>query len=159
MPQFYESAPGIYNSALVTPVVSAAAYAAGNVVGTLLTFTGIARDAATGGLIQSVTAAFASGVVPSLDVIFFSASPTNSTFTNNAALAINAADRGLVEGVAHLSDSTLLGASAPSLVQAQNLALAFAGLTAGTLYAVVVARSAVTLTSTSDLVLSVSVVQ
>ena len=159
MPTFYESAPGIYVSASVTPTVSAAAYSAGNVVGSLLTFTEIERDTLTGGLIQSVTATFASGVVPTLDVIFFSATPSNSTFTDKAALAVNALDLSLVIGVAHLTDPTLLGASSPSVVQAQNLGIVSGALTNGTLYAVVVTRSAVTLGSTSDMILSVRVVQ
>jgi hypothetical protein len=160
MPTFYESAPGIYVSASVTPTVTAAAYSAGNVVGPLLIFSGIVRNTSTGGLIQFATAAFASGVVPTMDVVFFNASPSNSTFTDKAALAVNALDLSKVIGVAHLNDPTLLGASSPSFVQGTNLPIAFGSLgSTGTLYAVAVMRSAVTLGSTSDMILSVQVVQ
>lgn len=139
----------------VTPTVQAAAYAAGNVIGGLLTLTGAARAGAGSGLIQSVAASFKSGVAPtSLDVVFFSANPSGSTLTDKTAIAVVAADIAKVIGVAHLTDTTLLGASAPSLLQAQLQTMPF--FIAGTaLFAAVVTRSAITLTSTTDMTLSV----
>lgn len=143
---------------VVTPTVQAAAYASGNVIGGLLTLNGASRNAAFGGLIQSATAAFVSGVTPALDLVLFNANPSGSTITDKTALAVATADVGKVVGVVHLTDTTLLGASAPSVVQ--GLAQAMPYMTVGTaLYACVVARGAATLTSTSDMTLTVNLLQ
>lgn len=151
-------AGGYTGASQVTPTVQAAAYAVGNVIGGLLTLTGAAR-AVGSGLIQQVMATFVSGVVPSLDIIFFNASPTGSTVTDKTALAVATADLGKVVGVVHASDGTLLGATLPSIVQATQQALAF-NLPSGTsLFAAVVTRTAITLTSTADMILTTRILQ
>jgi len=153
------SAGGFTALIQATPAVQAAAYAAGQNVGNLITLTGSSRIAAGSGLLQAITAAFASGVVPVLDVILFSANPTASNTADRTAVAIAAADNAKVLGVVHMNDATLLGVAAPSLVQGQQQAMPFK-LAAGTaLFASVVTRSAITLTSTTDMVLSAFVLQ
>jgi hypothetical protein len=150
---------GYTTSQQSTPTVQAASYSAGNCVGALISLTTAARVAAGSGLIQSVTATFSSGVLPSLDVIFFNANPSGSTTTDKTAVAIATADLGKVVGVAHLTDTTLLGASSPSVIQSQQQAIPFVLPSGQTLYAAVVTRTAITLTSTSDMILTVRILQ
>lgn len=153
------SAGGFTATVQVVPTVQAAAYAAGNCVGGLITLANAARAAAGSGLVQAITAAFVSGVVPSLDVILFNASPSGSTTTDKIAIAIATADLAKVVGVIHLNDNTLLGASAPSFIQGEQQAMPFK-LPAGTsLFAAVVTRSVFTLTSTADMTISANLLQ
>jgi len=142
-----------------TPAVQAAAYAPSQSVGGLITLTGSARIAGGSGLVQAVTAAFTSGSQPFLDVILFNANPTASTLTDRSMVAIAAADAAKVVGVVQLTTAILLGATAPSFVQGELLAMPFK-LPAGTaLYACVVTRTAITPTGTADMILSVNVLQ
>src|SRR5690349_8581215 len=80
----------------VVPTVQAAAYSSGNVIGGLLTFAGAARVAAGSGIIQTAMVSFTSGVQPSLDFVFFNASPTGSTITDKTAIAVANADVGKI---------------------------------------------------------------
>ena len=142
-----------------TPAVQAAAYAPSQSVGGLITLTGSARIAGGSGLVQAVTAAFLSGSQPFLDVILFNANPTASAIADRSLVAIVAADTAKVVGVVQLTTAILLGATAPSFVQGELLAMPFK-LPAGTaLYACVVTRTAITPTGTADMILSVNVLQ
>lgn len=142
-----------------TPTVQAAAYAAGAVIGGLITLTTATRLAGGGGLIQSVAASFTSGVLPNIDVIYFNASPTGSTVTDRVAVAIVAADMAKIIGIAHLTDATLVGAVAPSYVQSGQNAMPFGIASGNAIYAAVVTRTAITLTSTTDMILSTRILQ
>jgi hypothetical protein len=140
----------------VTPVVSTTAYATGDVIGSKLTLANAARIAGGAGIIQSVTLHCKSAQTGAVDLLLFAADPSASTFTDNGALAVNAADFDKLIGVVHITDWTSLGA-AISIAQAQAIGMPF-DLPAGTsLYAVMVARSTPTLASTSDLKLVVNV--
>jgi hypothetical protein len=139
-----------------TPAVTAAAYAAGNVVGGLLTFAGAARTAAGSGLVQAASVISKSAQTAILDLLIFSANPAASTFTDKAALSVAAGDLDKLVGVIHLTDWTSLGT--PAIVQAVSAGLPFK-LAAGTaLYGVLVARAAMTLTSTTDLAPSLRII-
>ncbi|WP_313534387.1 hypothetical protein [Sphingomonas sp.] len=139
-----------------TPVVTTTAYASGNVVGSLLTFTNAARAAAGSGLIQAASVLSKSAQTAALDLLIFSANPSASTFTDKAAVTINAADTDKLVGVIHLTDWSALGTA--SIAQAVAAGLPFK-LAAGTaLYGVLVARAAMTLASTSDLTPSLRII-
>jgi hypothetical protein len=153
------SVGGVSSTSQVTPAVQAASYASGASIGGLLSFTNAARAAAGSGLIQACTASFASGVQPTMDVVFFNATPSGSTVTDKTAVSVATADLSKVIGVIHLSDFTLLGISAPSFGQAQQQSLPFTLPSGTTVYAVVIARSAITLTSTSDMTASIRILQ
>jgi len=140
-----------------SPTVSASpAYSTGDVIGTKLTFAAAVLAAGGSGLVQSVNIDSKSAQTGAMDLILFNADPSSSTFTDNAALAVNAADFDKVLGVVHVTDWTNLGT--PSFAQAQNLALPFT-LAATSLFGVLVARSTPTLGSTSDLTISVNVIR
>lgn len=142
-----------------SPTVTAGAYATGAVVGGLISFSGAARINSGSGLIQSALVTVKTALTAPFDVFFFDTNPTNSTFTDNVALAVNVADLPFLCGIAHCTD--LVPAGTPQVLQALNLAIPFKlSAAATTLYAVIVMRgSGETLASTSAIQLSVIIVQ
>jgi len=145
-----------YPQVQVTPTVQAAAYAVGACIGGLLTFQNAVSSAGGAGIVQGASVTFASGVVPSMDLILLLAAPTGGTITDRVALAILPADLGKVVGVLHLTDTTLLGATSPSIVQATTAVMPIEVPAGYGLYGVLVARTAVTLGSTTDIIVSIS---
>ncbi|RSV41528.1 hypothetical protein CA234_09680 [Sphingomonas sp. ABOLE] len=138
------------------PTVSASAYAAGQVIGTKFTLPNAARVAAGAGLIQAASLLSKTATTAAIDMIIFSADPTASTLTDKTAPTIAAADIDKIVGVIHLTDWSALGAAA----LAQNLAVGLPfRLPAGTsLYAVLIARAAITPGSTADLLPAVRII-
>lgn len=146
-------------SIYVTPTVQAASYAAGTVIGGLLTFANATRTGSLAGLVQEAKATFASGIQPSLDLLLLNANPGSSTITDKTALSIAGADLGKVLGIIHLTDVSALGT--PSLVQALQQAFEFVLASGTSLYGCIVQRTAagVTLGSTTDMIVSVAIIQ
>lgn len=140
-----------------TPTVTAGAYTTGMVVGGKLSLSSAARFAAGSGIIQTVTVSKKTALTAPYDVYFFHTDPTNSTFTDNAALALNVVDIPYLAGVVHCTD--LVDNGTPKTLQAHNVALPFKLATGTTLFAVAVIRGAETLASTSALIINVSVLQ
>ena len=139
----------VLTAAAGAPAVTTVAYAAGNVIGDKLTFTGAARVAGAAGLVRAATLHSKSVQTGAIDLIVFSADPTGSTTTDHAALVIGAADVAKLVGVIHLTDWSALGAA--SIAQAVNVGLPFKPQAGTSIFGVLVARAAITLTSTSDL--------
>lgn len=79
----------IWGRSDVTPVVQAAAYASGNSIGGLVSFT-LPRVAS--GFLQSLAVQFIGGATTQLNAYCFDANPTGSTFTDKGAFTIVAAD-------------------------------------------------------------------
>ena len=145
-----------YPQSQVTPTVQAAAYAAGASIGGLLVFQNATQTSSGSSIVQGASVTFASGVTPALDLVLFSAAPAGGTITDRVVVAIAAADLRLVVGVLHLTDTTLLGAAAPSVVQATAAVMPCTLATGTSLYGVLIARAAVTLGSTSDAIVSLN---
>jgi len=138
------------------PAVTVGTYATGNVVGGLLTFAGAARVAGLDGLVQQVVVFCKTAQTTAFDLIMFHTNPAASTFTDKTALAVNVADFDKIIGVAHITDWTNLGGA--SVAQALNLAMPYkiaGGST--TAYGVLVARSAPTFASISDIEIALKV--
>jgi hypothetical protein len=145
--------------AVITPTVTvdAALYATGDNMGGKLTLTGMTRIAAGSGLIQSVVITSKTLATFTADVIFFNADPSASTFTTNVAQALDDADLPKVIGVAQCT--TVIALTDCSIHQATNLALPFK-LPSGTSgYAAIVVRGAPTPAATTDLTISIRVLQ
>jgi hypothetical protein len=140
-----------------SPTVTAAAYAAGNVVGGLLTLTGAVGGTATTALLHKVNLMCKSSQSSQFDVLIFHTNPTNSTFTDKTALAVNVLDFDKIGAVVHVTDWTNLGT--PSIGLATNLAISVKGLASQTIYAVIVARGTPTFASTSDITASFTFIQ
>jgi len=138
-----------------TPTVSTSpAYSSGDCIGGKLTFMPVVLAANHDATIQAVTLNCKSAQTGAIDLILFNADPSASTFTDNAALAINAADFDKVIGVINITKWTNLGT--PSVGESNNLAFPVE-LPTTAAYGVLVARSTPTLASTSDLTVKLRV--
>ncbi|MBY0408380.1 MAG: hypothetical protein K2Q01_11880 [Rickettsiales bacterium] len=144
-------------SLTLTPTVTAGAYTTGMVAGGKLSLSGAVRVSGGAGMIQSVSVSKKTALTAPYDVYFFHTDPTNSTFTDNAALALNVADLPFLIGVARCTD--LVDNGTPKTLQAVNVALPFKLSSGTTLFAVAVIRGAETYASTSALVVNVSIIQ
>lgn len=141
----------------ITPTVTAGAYTTGMVVGGKLSLTNAVRASGGSGIIQAANVFKKTALTAAFDVIFFNADPSNSTFTDNASLAVNVADLDKIIGV--ISCGTLVSLGTPQLLQGQNAGLPFKLATGTTLYAVAVIRGAETYASTSAVILSADIIQ
>ncbi len=131
----------------VTPVVSASPdYAIADVLGAKMTFSDVAARPNAGMVLHSITMTcdvdIPAGV--EVDVLIFDTDPTNSTFTDNGALAVNVADLHFLVGVAQLTTRIDLGT--PACLVGTGLNIAFETTDAsGDVFAVAVVRAAATL--------------
>lgn len=80
----------------VTPTITAATYTAGFVLGGKLTF---AVGNVASGILQSISVTAKTIQTTALKVYVFDSNPTNSTWTDHAAPAINAADAPFLRGM------------------------------------------------------------
>ena len=144
-----------YPQSQVTPVVQAAAYALGTSIGGLLTFQNACEEPAGSALVQGASVTFTSGIVPSLDLLLLSETPTSGTIVDRTVVTIANVDLPKVIGVLQLADATLLGAAAPSVVQATAAVMPFRLPRGTSLYGVLIVRTAVTL-ALSDCVVSLN---
>ncbi len=142
-----------------SPVVSAApAYSTGDCMGGLMTLTG----APLCGTIQDVTINCKSAQTFAADLIFYRGNPSATTFTDNAAMALNAADWDKV--LFHASITAWSSLGTPSVATAINLGLAYTLAGAlptsdqSILFANLIVRGTPTLGSTSDIQVVVRVV-
>jgi hypothetical protein len=145
--------------AVITPTVTVDAniYASGDNFGGKLTLTGMTRIAAGSGMIQSAVITSKALQTFTADVIFFNADPSASTFTTNVAQALDDADLAKVIGVAQCN--TVIALTDCSIHQATNLALPFRLASGTTAYAAIVVRGTPTPATTSDIQLSIRVLQ
>lgn len=141
---------------VTTPTITTSAYSAGQVIGGKLTLSNALRSRVLTGLIQSVSIATLSLQTAPLDVVFFSDDPTGSTITNASGLAVVAADLPKVAAVVNLFGPSQLGT--PSFYFSGGLALPVIAAST-TIYACIVARSAITFGTTSDVVLVSRIIQ
>lgn len=140
------------------PTVTAGGYVTGNVVGGLVSLATAARVNAGSGTVLSVLVTVKTALTAPFDVLFFDTNPTNSTFTDNSALAVNVADLPFLCGVAHCVD--LVSGGTPQILQAVNCGITFKLSAAATiLYAVIVMRGAETLASTSAIQMTTVIAQ
>lgn len=140
--------------ATATPTVSTAQYSSGDVIGAKMTFSGMAREVGSSGLVQMVSIFSKSAQSFACELWLFHTDPSASTFTDNGAFVLNAADYDKVAAV--VSDFTWYAAGGPAFAQASQLAMPYklaADQTA--MFGVLVARATPTLTSTSDVKVAV----
>lgn len=141
-----------------TPTITAGAYTTGMVVGGKISLTGAARVNAGSGLIQSASVSVKTALTAPYDILIFDTDPTNSTFTDNAALAVDVLDLPSIIDV--IQCNTLVSLGTPQMLKASNVALPFKlSAAATTLYAVIVIRGAQTFASTTAVVLNAGILR
>jgi hypothetical protein len=140
----------------VTPTISTSAYTAGYVVGGLLTFSNALLTAGTG-ILQSISLKCKTVQTAGFKLYLFKANPTNSTWTDHAAPAINAADIPFLTAVRTLS-SPDSGLGTHTIYVDDGIGKVL-NPGATTLYGILVTTGTPTFTSTSDMTISIGILQ
>ncbi len=138
-------------------VVETSAYASGDVVGEIITYTP-ACTRSNFGEIRGVTVFDKAAQGVDLDLVLFNANPTGSTFTDNSAF--DPADADLSKITAVIPITTHKAFSDNGVSQAKSISYPFACTpgsfpSGGTLYGVLVSRGAITYAATSDVTVQV----
>jgi hypothetical protein len=135
---------------------SGSAYTAGQVVGGLLSWASIFGTAQTG-VLESIVLTCKSNQTAGFKLYLFTANPTSSTWTDKSSPAINSADISKVIGPFYLSgyDS---GLGTGTFYTISGIGQSLTSATAG-LYGVLVTTGTPTFTTTTDLYLTVGVLQ
>ena len=141
----------------VQPTVTATTYTTGYQVGGLMTFANALRAPTLSGVLQSISIVSKSVQTNTYAFYLFKNNPTNTTWTNNTAPSINAADLPYLVGVYSIpAGSSGLGTMTLSVLD--NIGQGVVGI--GTeLYGVLVATGTPTYASTSDLYVNLSVLK
>lgn len=142
----------------VTPTIQAAAYAAGDVIGGKMTFTNLLSPDVPTGELRKVYIYDKAKQGVSLTLVLFSADPSATTFTENAALTLNAADLEKVIAVVPLT--THLALAANGVTYADEIAKSIkVAQSVRTIYGCLLAVGTPTYTSTSDLTVTLGFMQ
>lgn len=146
---------GKSNVSTVTPVVQAAAYAAGNVVGGILPFL-LALDADFSGVLQSASLKLKTVQTTSFNLWLFGANPAAGTYTDKTAAVWNDAD--LAALITVVSFTTYQSLGDMTIYEVNGIGKVIeAGFQ--TVYGVLIAGGAATLGSTSDVIVDVGILK
>lgn len=140
-----------------TPTIETNAYSDGDLIGTLQTVTNATSPTVFGGIIAQVVITDKDAESTNIDVVYFDANPTGTTFTDNAPFDV--ADADLTKIICVVSVTTHKLFADNGISEAQNVNCPFRTLGTTSIYAAFVAREAVTYTSTSDLSLRTGIYQ
>ena len=150
MTQFHHAFRTSAFDVTVTPTVTNGIYAAGDIMGGLMTFP-VSKWEGAPVFISGVQVVIKAAVAPNLRLILFNADPTATTKTDNAAYSLNAADAfKLIRAIA-LPASGLTDHGTPNSYEsdAVNCVVQLAS-TSINVYGLLIDDLGVTLTSTSD---------
>ena len=154
------------NRVTATPTISTSAYASGQVMGGLLTFSNAFSLRTCSGILLAAEVTDKSKQDIALELLLFGANPSSTTFTDQTALTINATDLANVLGVIYFNPST--GSPSNHFIYSNysvhyvgSLAIPIRGVTASqrNLYAALIARGAGTWATSSDVSVMVSIEQ
>jgi len=141
-----------------TPVLAlGGAYTSGDNVGGLLLFTNAFVTPKVAGECRKAQITDAAAQAADMDLILFGDNPSASTFTDNAAQAIAAADRSKI--IAIVSITTHCTLSGSSISYRSSIADAVRSTCGGNLYGCLVTRSTPTYVGASDLTVLLDIIQ
>lgn len=145
--------------ATASPTVTASsAYATGNNIGGLLTFSAVGRTSTGTGLIQDITLNFKSAQTAPIDFVWCgSDTPSNTTVTDKTAAALAVADFDKCRVIAHITDCTSMGTPSSCIAQGLAVPVALASGTSG--YGWLISRGTPTYTATSDVKVSLGILR
>ena len=134
-----------------TPAVQATPdYSTGDLIGGKQELINAVEESGAAGIIRGITVADAANQKIQIDAIFFNADPSNTTFTENGALAVNAADLDKIIGAVVVGTYFAFNANAfgqPS--GAVRIPFVLGGGTS--LFLALIARGTINLAATTDL--------
>lgn len=147
----------LLSTILVTPVIQASPdYSTGDLVGGKLELLNAVKFSGGGGRIQSVIITDKAKVSVNKDVIFFTADPENTTFTENGALTVDDDDLSKIIDVAQIT--TWATVANNGMGSALDLAMPFVLPSDKTsLFCAIVERGTTDYVSTADLTLKVGI--
>jgi hypothetical protein len=138
-----------------TVTVDTSIYASGDLIGAKLTLSNFFQfnNVAT---LQGVVLVDQAKQSAALDIIFFGANPSGTTFTDNAALDVADADMSKILGAVNVLSANYYALNDNSIAVVKDINLKLKG-TASTVYACLVSRGTPTYAASTDLVLSLLV--
>jgi len=140
-----------------TLTVTATAYEALDLVGGKNTLSGAVRASAGSGVIQSVVIADQAAQAGSYDVVYWSADPSGTTFTDEAALDI--ADADLLKIICVIPVTTTATFNDNGVSASNNAGCAFEVPSGTSIYMAVVARSTPTFAANTDVQVRTTILQ
>lgn len=144
----------------VAPVVSTSpAYTAGDCVGGLLTLTSAVRVSGGTAVLQSLFLYDTSNQKAALELLVFNANPGSTTFTDNTALSINAADVGKIIRRISIAASDYVAIDSKAFVDLSPGGRVLKAASGTTLYATLVAVGTPTYAATTALLLRLGLLQ
>jgi len=148
---------GALETISVTPVVDADPdYSDGDVLGSVMEFANAVRMDGGSGYVTSVRITSKTANAQPVDLLLFSADPTNTTWTDNAAVAVNAADLAFLVGVVPVNSWHALGT--PS-VGYKECGVPFKLASGTSLWGVLIARGTVAIGAVDDVVVEIGLDQ
>lgn len=146
------------NCIVKTVTVTANAYSSGHLIGSKLSLTTAARLSAGSGAIISVTVVDQAKQSSAMDVVFWNADPSGTTFTDRSALDIADADMLTLIGGVQIATTDWYAFNDNSMACKTNIGLPFGPLASGTtIYAAIVSRGTPTFAATTDVQLTVGI--
>jgi hypothetical protein len=133
-------------------ITGGTAYTAGDSVGGLLTLTGATDNSNHTVYLDSLTIVDESNQKAAFTIILFDTNPSASTFTNDGATALNAADTPSIAGIISVAATDYVTVDSKAYVSYSGIGLQLKPTT-NVAYANVVAAGAPTYTGTDDLIL------
>lgn len=134
----------------VTPTIDTNAYAAGDLIGTKLTFASALNASSLSGLLTSVTLTDLGAEGKNVELVIFNADPTGTTFTDNAAFDPADADLTKIVCRVYITSHSAFNDNGASF--ANNIGCAISASTS-TIYGAMIAREIVTYDTTSAITL------
>ena len=127
-------------------------YAAGDVVGGIITLASVMAATGRQALLRSVALKDATGAGPALSLLFFRATPAGGTYTDNAAIVFGAADDDNLVGVVRVvaADWYTPSGGGKSFVSLGGIDVVMGSVTSD-LYLLIVADGAYNAAATTDL--------
>lgn len=150
---------GITSLQVSTPTISTSAYASGDAIGGLQSIGAVdGRTDSKSGIIQSITIADKAKQSAVIDIVFFNANPSATTVTDNGALTV--ADADLLKVVGYAQVTSYASFADNSVGCASNVALPYnVNNNQGKLYFIAVSRGTPTYAATTDIQISIGLLQ
>lgn len=142
-----------------TPTMSGATYTTGMLVGTKLILSGATRIAAGQSVLESVVLSDKSNAAGAVNVVFFETNPSSTTFTDHSTFSVNNTDLLNVVGCVQIATTDYVKFNANAVATKNGLGLEFNSSDTNLYAAIMVGSSSITYASSSDLQLTVSVIQ
>jgi hypothetical protein len=148
---------GTVRNLSVAVTCEAAAYSTGDLVGGKITIPFATMHPGQGGFIRKVVLACKSSQTTALDIVFFNANPSSTTFTENGAIAVAVADFDKIIGGINVAVTTgWINVGTPSFAHSYPNIPFY--VPAGTsLYAAIISRGSPTFGATTDLTLQLGI--